>query len=91
MLKDVKQWHVQNAMPGHKIYGKCFPGTRTVDMRDEKSPSMRHDPDLILLHAGTNNLNSAPTPLDIADDIIDLASLIKNETTTYNYTKRGRT
>ena len=40
---------------------------------------MRHNPDFILLHAGTNSLNSAQTPLEIADDIIDLASSIKTE------------
>ena len=79
MLKDVKQWHVQNAIPGHKIYVKCFPGATTTDMRDYLKPSMRHDPDLILIHAGTNSLNSAQTPLEIADDIIDLASSIKTE------------
>ena len=79
MLKDVKQWHVQNTIPGNKIYVKCFPGATTNDMRDYLKPSMRHDPDLILIHAGTNSLNSAQTPLEIADDIIDLASSSKTE------------
>ena len=40
---------------------------------------MRHNPDLVLIHAGTNSLNSAQTPLEIADDIINLASAIKAE------------
>ena len=79
MLKDVKQWHVQNSIPGHKIYVKCFPGATTTDMRDYLKPSMRHDPDLILIHAGTNSLNSAQTPLEIANEIIDLASSFKRE------------
>ena len=51
MLKDVKQWHVQNAIPGHKIYVKCFPGATTTDMRDYFKPSMRHDPDMQVLPA----------------------------------------
>ena len=47
MLKDVKQWHVQNAIPGHKIYVKCFPGASTTYMRDYIKPSLIHDPDLM--------------------------------------------
>ena len=79
MLNDGKQWHVQNAIPAHKIYVKCFPGAKSSDMRDYIKPTMRHDPNLVLLHFGTNNLKSDQTPPEVADDIIDIAFSIKNE------------
>ena len=56
--KDVKQWHVQNAIPGHKIYAKRFPGTNSSDMRDYIKLTMRHESDLVLIHFGTKNLDS---------------------------------
>ena len=48
-------------------------------MRDYIKPAMRHDPYLTLLNAGTDNLISAQIPIDMANDIIDIAFSIKTK------------
>ena len=47
-------------------------------MKDQMKPSMREKPDHIILHIGTNDLNSDRVPDLIVKSIFDLAIAIKN-------------
>ena len=40
-------------------------------------PTLKHSPDLVILHIGTNELRSKKDALQIAEEIIDLADHVK--------------
>ena len=42
-------------------------------------PSMRHNPNLIAIHVGTNDLRSIKSPTEIAPEIIELGMKLKSE------------
>ena len=60
-----------------KSYVKCISGTTIEDMVDYARPTVRKQPDLIVLHAGTNELVTKKTASNIASDIIKLALQLK--------------
>ena len=60
-----------------KVFVKSFPGATIEDMGDYVRPTMKHNPDLVVIHAGTNNLRSDAPANQIADDIIKLAMQVK--------------
>ena len=50
-------------------------------MYDHAKPTIREvNPEHIILHVGTNDLNSEKTSSQISNSIIDLANSLKNET-----------
>ena len=61
-----------------KVYVKCFPGATVDDMNSYMVPSMKHDPQAVVIHAGTNDLSAQKSPLEIAQDIVNLASSLEN-------------
>ena len=78
IIKDIKKHHIKKYIPkGDKIYVKTFPGASTDCMKDHVKPSLKFNPDLIILHTGVNDLRSNKSPNVIADEIINLASNIK--------------
>lgn len=78
IVKDVKPYKMRKHIPkGDKLYAKSFSGATTEDMVDYIKPSLKYNPDLIILHTGVNNLRSNESPEIIADDIINLAWDIK--------------
>ena len=79
MVKDIKQWELQRSLPNHKLFSKTFPGATTKDMGHYVKPSLTHEPDLLFLHTGTNDLRSNSSPHDIATSIMELASSMKTE------------
>ena len=48
-------------------------------MHEYAIPSMRHNPNLIAIHVGTNDLRSINSPNDIAQEIIELGMKIKSD------------
>ena len=44
-------------------------------------PSLKHEPNAIIIHCGTNNLKEEKTAEEIASDITRLACSLRNETT----------
>ena len=62
-----------------KVYAKTFPGATTQCMADYMKPSVRAKPDHIILHVGTNDLNSNATPNEIASNIVNIATEMKTE------------
>ena len=60
-----------------KIFAKHFAGATTNCMEDYMKPSLRKDPNHIILHVGTNDLILDRTSQDIATSIVNLACSIK--------------
>ena len=83
MVKDLKGWEMANKLNNkHKIIVRSFSSAKTSCMHDYVKPTLReHSPDHIILHVGTNDLNSKSTPDEIARSIIDLAVSIKTDDT----------
>lgn len=79
IVKGIKSYEMRKRIyKGDKIYVKSFSGATTECMRDYVKPSLKFNPDLIILHTGVNNLRSNKSPNVIAEDIVNLACDIKN-------------
>ena len=48
-------------------------------MKDYIKPSLKYDPDAIIIHIGTNDLQTEKEPTQIADEIINLAVAVKTD------------
>ena len=60
---------------------RSFSSAKTRCMHDHVKPTIRDfNPEHIILHVGTNDLNSEKTASQIANSIIELALSLKNET-----------
>ena len=80
IIKGIQSHEMRKCIPkGDKIYVKSFSGATTECMRDYVKPSLKYNPDLIILHTGVNNLRSNKSPNVIAEDIVKLACDIKND------------
>ena len=62
-----------------KIFVKHFSGTTTNCVEDYMKPSLRNDPNDIILHIGTNDLILVSTSQDNATSIVNLACSMKGE------------
>ena len=62
----------------YKVFSKSFPGAKTDDMKDYVKPSVKHAPNLLFLHSGTDDLRSKQSAAEIAENIIQLALSIKS-------------
>ena len=79
MLGGIKQWRMRKLMPKNNVHVKCFPGATTSDMADYIKPTMRRDPDVVVLHVGTNDLRSDSSSKEIAKSVMDIATNMKTE------------
>ena len=80
ILKDIKSYKIRNGLKTNdRVYVKSFPGANIKDMHEYAIPSMRHNPNLIALHVGTNDLRSTKSSNDIAQEIIELGMKIQTE------------
>ena len=64
---------------GERIFVKTFPGATTKCMIDCAKPTMKHKPDFVILHTGTNDLKSTNSPEEISDEVIRLAINMKTD------------
>ena len=80
MLKDIKPFKMRNSLPNHKLFVKSFSGATVEEMGDYMKPSLKFDPDHIIIHSGTNDLKSNKDAAEIATDIIKLANNAKTDT-----------
>ena len=80
MIKRVQGWKIARKV-GHRVVVKAFPRATTSDMEHYLEPALPKDLQRVILHAGTNNLNSnlRPNASQIADSIVDLARMIASE------------
>ena len=70
---------MNKSIPSDKIYVKSFPGAMVEDMNDYVKPAMKFNPDLIIVHVGTNDIRTEKKPEHIAEEIIKLALKIKTD------------
>ena len=75
MVKHIKGWDLSaKSDDHHNIYIRNFPGAKIRSMKDYTKPCTREEnPDHIILHVGTNDLNSDNSPERIGKSIIELA------------------
>ena len=64
-----------------KVYVKSFPGETVKCMEDYIKPSMNFNPDVVLIHIGTNSLRSQETPETLANRIMSVAEKTKTDET----------
>ena len=82
MVKKVNGFYLTKDIK-HKFLVKVrsFSSAKTGCMYDHAKPTIREvSPEHIILHVGTNDLNSEKTVSKISNSIIDLANSLKNET-----------
>ena len=58
---------------------KDFPGSGVRCIQDYVRPTLRENPDHIIIHIGTNDLASNIPAEKVAESIIDLASTLKSD------------
>ena len=82
MIKHTNRWEIAKKLkPECKVFVRNFPGENTQCMADYMKPSIRAKLNHLILHFGTNDLNSKRPPDEIVKAIIDLASEPKSEKT----------
>ena len=81
MVKKVNGFHLTKHIK-HKYLVKVrsFSSAKTRCMHDHVKPTMRDfNPERVILHVGTNDLNSDKTASQIANSIVELALSLKND------------
>ena len=84
MVKKVNGFYLTRNIK-HKFLVKVrpFSSAKTRCMYDHAKPTIRElNPEHIILHVGTNDLDTEKTTSQISKSILDLASSLKNETNT---------
>ena len=81
ITKEIKSQKLRQKMSNKddKIFVKSFPGATTSQMKHYVKPSLEYEPNIIILHCGTNDLRNQKEPNEIASDILKLGQSIKNE------------
>ena len=83
IIGDSRLKHVMRFLNQSKIaktYVKSFSGAEIRDMQDYVKPTLRENPDQIIVHVGTNDLASNKRPKQIAESIISVATSLKSDT-----------
>ena len=78
IIKHVKSYSLSKSVDNWEVYVKDFPGARVRCMQDYLRPTIRENPDHIILHIGTNDLATNIPPEKVVGSIIDLASSLKS-------------
>ena len=76
MINPIKQLNLQQSTPFSKVYINSFPGVTSEYMRDYFKPSLKHKLDLLIIHAGTNDLRSS-SPEEVTKILVNLAVSMK--------------
>ena len=78
-MKHIKGYIISTSLDNCKVYVKDFPGARVRCMQDYVRPTLRENPDHVIIHIGTNDLASNTPAKKVAESIIDLASTLKSD------------
>ena len=83
IVKNIKGYQMSKSFQSKKVIVKSFAGATTSCMKHYSKPTLEKSPDQIILHTGTNDLrNPEKNPLEIANEIIDLAKSCIQENNT---------
>ena len=75
MLKNVHGWRLSKNV---RAEVKSFSGATVEDMFDYIKPTLKNQPDEIIIHIGTNNLKRS-NPREVAEKIVDLGHMVCNQ------------
>ena len=80
MVKEVNGFELSKSIK-HKysVRVRFHPLAKTSCINDHVKPVFRNQEADIILHTGTNDLSSDKTPVQICNDIVNLASSIKDK------------
>ena len=78
IIKHVKSYSLSESLDNCKICVKDLPCARVRCMQDYVRPTIRENPNHIILHVGTNDLTTNIPPEKVVESIIDLASSLKS-------------
>ena len=82
IIKEVKPFKMRNLLlKNEKVYVKSFSGATVDCMNYHVKPSLKFNPNLIILNTGTNDLRSNKSSDQIAEEIVELARSIKSDVT----------
>ena len=77
-IKEIKPYLMKVKL-GEKMDTKMFPGATMLCMIDYAKPTMKDEPDFVILHTSTNDVKSANSPEEISDEIIKFALNMKTD------------
>ena len=73
ILKDIKPYQLKHKVKkGDKLYVQSYRGARTSAMKHHANASMEFNPDIFILHCGTNDLKLQKSPEEIANNILEI-------------------
>ena len=78
IIKHVKSYSLSKSLDSYKVYVKDFPGARVKCMQGYVRPTIRQNPDHIILHAGMKELTTNIPTEKVTESTIDLASPLKS-------------
>jgi lysophospholipase L1-like esterase len=87
ILKHVEGWRLSNA--SNHVVVKSFSGATTSDMEDFLRPVLRKEPNKIILHIGTNDINYQ-TAQTIAEGVLNLGIQITQDSPTTDIVISGK-
>ena len=61
---------------GKKLVVKTFPGATTADMNYYVKPTLARNPQLVILHVGTNDIQHGKEPEEIAKEVEALSKCV---------------
>ena len=85
VIQNIRGWSLSKT---NKVVVKPFSGTTTEDMEDFIKPILRKDPENIIIHVGTNDVNSKEPRLT-AEGIVNLALQIEGDAPNTNIAISG--
>ena len=77
MIKGIQHWQMQSRET--QVVVRSFSGAKVKQMKHYVKPAVEENPNLYILHVGTNDLRESKSAEKIADEIVDLAVTLKNE------------
>ena len=86
IIQHIHGWSISKS---NKVVVKSFPGATIEDMEDFVKPLLRKKPDNVVLHIGTNDLNTQEPRLT-AEGIVNLALQIEGDAPETNLAISGR-
>ena len=85
IIQNIRSWNLSKT---HKVVVKPFPGGTTEDMEDFIQLILRREPEKIIIHIGTNVVNSQEPRLT-AEGIVNLALQIEGDAPNINIAISG--
>ena len=79
IIQGTKPKKMQKNLANGKMFLKSFSGATVNQMTHYVKPSLEFNPDIVILHCGTNDLRSDESADVIAQRIIQLANDVKKE------------